>query len=336
MADKKNTKENELDKLFDPNNSNDSFSKIIGKARRRSIIRNILISISVLFFLIILVGFSWLSIMRWSETNAIRDIELFNRITNPNVEESGSQQQGNSFFEGILRFNRYKEVEGIPVDWSEEVMTYSLFGGVSGFAGSHSPVQLQEEGEDQVNVYDRETKQRMMSFYHPKVAYDQLANGVKELENYPEDTVAEVALSFDQTYSPSEIEEAMPEEINVKWHWTDTYSAADIERKNEGIEEQNGSGAPELATQIYGFDASMEAEGFIDTIETGLSIENGKYVGEYERIHNNLTEEDSRLTEENVEVIGAVVTGSVEDLQLLEDSTMIRSSTLGVTANPYQ
>lgn len=331
---KQDERENEWSQMFDENDSTDSFAKIIGKARRKSIIRNIIISASALVLLTVIAGFTWLSIMRWSEANAIRDIELFHTITNPNVEESGIQQQGSSFFRGILRFDQYKEIEGIPVDWSEEVVTYSLFGGVSGFTGDHSPIQLQKEDEDQKAVYDRETKQRMMSFYHPEVEYSQTANDLNDLENFSENTVAEAALSFDQNYNIADIEEAIPEEIELKWYWADTYSSSDLEWINDTDNGLNPS--PELASQIYGFDVEMEKEGFIHTIQEGLRIENGKYAGEYERMYNNLRGGHSSIEEEDINVIGVVVTGSVEDLSTLDSLDMIRASSLGVTANPYE
>lgn len=345
MAD--NKKEKELNKLFDQNSSKDSFAKIIGKARRKSIIRNIIISALVLLFLAVVAGFSWLSIMRWSETKASRDIQLFSEITDPNTEEMGIQIEGNGLLEGILRFDRYKVIEGIPVDWSEEVMTYSLFGGVSGFAGDHSPIQVQEETGEQVKAYDRKTKQRVLGFYHPEVEYHELANDLSELENFSDDTAAEVALSFDQQYTASEIREAIPEEITLKWFWADTYSAEDLDWMNhntEELEEMNlasKDAVPELANQVYGFeenqqDPSTSEDRFINIIKAGLSMEDGKYYSEYKRIHENLKGDSSKLTEENIDIIGAVVTGSAEDLMVLEDSDLIRASVLGVTVNPYQ
>jgi hypothetical protein len=344
---KKEENEKELDLLFNQKLSKESFAKIIGKARRRTILRNAVISALVLFFLIILLGFTWLSIMRWSEANARRDIELFSEITSPNIEESGVQQEGNGLFEGILTFNRYKEIEGIPVDWSERVMTYSLFGGVSRFAGDHSPIQIQDESVGQLKSYDRETKQRMLNFYHPEVEYNLIANELGELESFSDVTIAEVALSFDQSYTPEEVRDSLPEGLTLKWYWTDTYSTADIERMNVH-QDQAGEGnstrsntSPELATEVYGFgeiieNPSMSEQRFINNIEVGLSIEDGKYFGEFERIHNNLKGESTSLTEDKIKIIGAVVTGAATDLPLLENLEMIRASVIGVTVNQYK
>ena len=90
----------------------------------------------------------------------------------------------------------------------------------------------------------------------------------------------------------------------------------------------------EQSTQIYGFEESSESEQqFIQHIETGLSLEDGKYFGEFERIHNNLKGDSSTLTAENLNIIGAVVTGTASDLTALKDVDMIRASVLGVTAN---
>ncbi|WP_186763792.1 anti sigma factor C-terminal domain-containing protein [Planomicrobium sp. CPCC 101079] len=337
-------KELNLEEMFQEGNSNDSFSKIIGKARRKTIIRNIIVSALVLFFLIIVFGFSWLSIMRWSEANAINDIQLFSEITDPNIQEAGPQQVGNGFFQSILTFDRYKELEGIPVDWSSEVVTYSLFGGVSGFAGDYSPIQIEKAGGG-VKSFDRETKQRLLEFYHPEVEYKEVANEISQLADFPEQTVAELSLSLDKNYSVEEIRQMIPERVTLKWFWVDTYSADDIDRidNRRAVSDEELyiiDPTPELATQVYGFDEFSEhpelsVKGFIEDINMGLSNEKGKYFGEYERIAGNLKGGSKSLTEDNVKVIGAVVTGDVADLAVLEDQEAIRASAIGATASLY-
>ena len=170
--------------------------------------------------------------MIWSQENAMRDIELFSQITDPNVEELGFQNEGNGLFEGILTFDRYKEIEGIPVNWSDQVVTYSLFGGVSRLTGNHSPIQIRDNNDNQV-YYDRETKQRMMKFYHPELSYNKISDDLAVLNKFSNDTLVELALSFDQKYTPKEVREIIPEGITLKWYWVDTYSEADIEMLTE-------------------------------------------------------------------------------------------------------
>lgn len=348
---KKPTKENELNELFNQNSSNESFAKIVGKARRKTIFRNLVISALVLILLTVAAGIAWLSIMRWHEASAMQDIELFNRITNPNIEVAGMQHEGNGLFEGILRFERYKVIEGIPVDWSEETMTYSIFGGVSRFSGDHSHIGVEDEATSETKYYDRETKQRVLSFYHPAVEYGQSANAFNELERFSSGTVAEVSLSFDQAYTPAEVRQSMPEGVTLKWQWVDTYSSEDIEWLKtlagdlEGESRDNSNNSAELANEVYGFEEIEDILGeedplksedvFIRDIQAGLNQEDGKYIGEYTRISNLLKGEAPRLTAENVQVIGAVVTGDVEALMSLQELPMIRATALGVTAHPY-
>ncbi|EPD50548.1 hypothetical protein HMPREF1210_02517 [Paenisporosarcina sp. HGH0030] len=350
MTDYKESKEEmELNELFE-GKSTSSISKLVKRAKRRTILRNIVISILVIFFLSVTLGFTWLSIMRWSQENAMRDIQLFSRITNPNVEELGAQNEGNGLFEGILTFNRYKEIEGIPVNWSDRVVTYSLFGGVSRLTGDHSPIQIQDKNDGEMKFYDRVTKQRMMKFYHPDVEYPKLSDDLASLNNVADDTLVELALSFDQKYSPQEVRELMPEGITLKWYWVDTYSKTDIERLNDNtVEAVNGGefqteASPELATEIYGFDEmpedpenpSLSEQMFLGDVEMGVSLEDGKYHGEFERIYKQLKGDSSTLNAKNIHVIGAVVTGEASDLAKLNNMPMIRATVLGVTANPNE
>lgn len=345
---KNNKKEKELEQLFNPDSSDNSFGKIINKAKRKTLFRNVLISVLVLGLLTLASGIAWLSIMRWHEANALRDIELFSQITDPNIEEMGPQQQGNGLFESILRFERYKVIEGIPVDWSEETLTYSLFGGVSGFTGDHSYISVEDAETGLMNYYDRETKQRVLGFYHPEVEYAELEDGLGELESFPEETAAEIALSFDQAYTPEEIRENLPEDVTLKWYWVNTYSSDDLERMNQKFEGEFVN-SPELSDQVYGieefsFDEDIfteeeqptSEEGFVERIQDGITLENGKYYSEYKRIHDLLKGDNERLTAADVEVIGAVVTGTKENLQPLQDLPKVRASVLGVTVDRFQ
>jgi hypothetical protein len=309
----------------------------VKKAKRKTILRNIIISLLVVLFLCFTLSFSWLFIIRGSQEKALRDIELFSQITNPNVEELGSQNESNGVFEGILTFNRYKEVEGIPVDWSNYIMTYSLFGGVSPFSGSHSPIQIEDKDGGLVRYYDRDTKQRMMNFYHPDVEHSQIRNDLNTLNNFTDNTLVELGVSFNQKYTPEEVRKLIPESITLKWYWVDTYSEKNIEWLNELNDKNNNS--TELATQIYGFAAdstnsSISEENFIKNVQLGLNYENGKYFGEFNRIYNNLKGDSAEIVEENIEIIGGVITGTASDLAELNDIDMIRASVLGVTIKP--
>ena len=333
-----NKKEQELNDLFD-GKSTSTISKIVKKAKRRTILRNISISIFVIVFLLVTLSFSWLFIIRGSQEKAMRDIELFSRITGPNIELLGSQNESNGVLEGILTFNRYKEIEGIPVDWSNHVVTYSLFGGVSRLTGNHSLIQLEDKKDKLPRLYDRETKQKMMSFYHPEVSYNKVRNDLNTLNNFSDDTLVELGVSFNQKYKPEEVRELFPESLTLKWYWVDTYSQEDIESMNANLNQENYY-PTELATEVYGFsehptESSISERRFIDAIQTGLNYKDGKYFGEFNRIHNNLKGDSAQLATENIEIIGAVITGTPTELAELNDMDIIRATVLGVTVKPY-
>lgn len=320
-------KEQELNDLFTGKSTN-TISKVVKKAKREMILRNIGISLFVIFFLVITSSFSWLFIIRGSQEKAMHDIELFNRITNPNIELLGSQNESNGVFGGILTFNRYKEIEGNPVDWSDYVVTYSLFGGVSRFTGDHSPIQLEDREDGLLRYYDRKTKQRIMSFYHPDVRYNQIRNDLNTLNNFTDDTLVELGVSFNKKYTLKEVRELIPENITLKWYWVDTYSEEDTETLNT-----NKVDSTELATEVYGFSEKSEKY-FMDTIQMGLNDEDGKYFGEFNRIYNNLKGSSTKLAAKNIEIIGVIVTGTATELKILEDLDVIRASEIGVTVNP--
>lgn len=333
-----NKKEQELNDLFD-GKSTSTISKVVKKAKRRTFIRNISISIFVIVFLLITLSFSWLFIIRGSQEKAMRDIELFSRITNPNIELLGSQNESNGAFEGILTFNRYKEIEGIPVDWSNHVVTYSLFGGVSRLTGNHSLIQMEDKKDELPRFYDRETKQRMMSFYHPEVSYNKVRNDLNTLNNFSDDTLVELGISFNKKYKPEEVRELIPENLTLKWYWVDTYSQEDIKKMNVNLNQDNYY-PTELASEVYGFsentiDSSKSEMQFMNALQTGLNYKDGKYFGEFNRIYNNLKGNSAQLAAENTEIIGAVITGTPTEFAELNDMDIIRAAVLGVAVKPY-
>lgn len=337
---KESKKEKELNELFHGNLNNNTFKKTVRKAKIIAIIRNIVITIFVVSFLVTVLGFSWLSMMRGNQEHAMRDVELFNRITNPNVEELGAQNTGNGLLEGILIFDRYKVINGIPVNWSDQVVTYSLFGGASRLTGDHTPIQLIDEKDGQLRYYDRDTKQRIMQFYHPEVTYSDVRNDLNNLKNFSDDTLVEMALSFEEKYSPEEIRDFIPEDVTLEWYWADTYTNMDEIREISYKGEQVPA-FPELSTQVYGFEhltnnPSKSEKEFTEAVKTGFSIEDGKYFGEFQRIYNYIKGGSSTVSADNVKVLGVVVTGTAAELKILNDSERIRASVLGVTANPMK
>ncbi|WP_066175234.1 anti sigma factor C-terminal domain-containing protein [Bacillus marinisedimentorum] len=336
-------KEQGLNELFEDNKTSASLGSAVKKAKRRTIIRNVLISMAAVVFVFIIISFLWLFLMRSNEESAMHDMELFSRITSPNVEQLGVQSMGNGFLEGILFVDRYKEIGGIPVDWSDQVVTYSLFGGVSRLTGDHSPIQMPDKTDGRQRSYDRETKQRIMEFYHPEGEYDFIRNDMKRLNELPEDTLVEMAVSFDRMYTPDEIRSFIPDTVQLEWYWADTYTNKESFKKKE-VEPGEGEEAtlpatPELGSELYGFDHFSEnpaksEEIFIETIEEGLSRKDGKYHSEFERIHRHLTNNSTVLSSENVNVLGVVVSGPADELAALENLEAIRAAVLGVTADP--
>ncbi|MCM3670565.1 anti-sigma factor [Mesobacillus maritimus] len=329
----KHNKEKELDDLFSGNSKN-NLTKVVKKAKRMTFLRNVAITLGVILLLSILLSYTWLSIMRNNEQQAIDDIVIFNRITDPNVELLGSQSESNGIFEGLLTFNRYKEVEGIPVNWSDDVFTYSLFGGVSRLVGDHAPIQIQDQKDGLIRYYDRETKQRMLHFYHPEIQYSQIRQDLRMIGDFSDDTLLEVGLSFNKAYTVEEVRGAIPDSLSLKWYWVDTYSDSEIKTTNQ-LEKTT-----ELATEIYGFaedptDPKNSVKNFVSDVKMGLEREDGKYFGEFTRINNNLRGDSAVLSDADVKISGAVVTGTAVDVALLQDVEMVRASVLGVAVNSY-
>jgi len=89
--------------------------------------------------------------------------------------------------------------------------------------------------------YDKQTKNKVASFYHPAIQeyHDGVQNELSEISQM-ENHVAEVAVSFDQPYTFQEIQEKIPDNLNMVW----------LYMTSQMVDESNGpSGMP-----VYGFD----------------------------------------------------------------------------------
>ncbi|UOB78552.1 anti-sigma factor C-terminal domain-containing protein [Bacillus sp. ZJS3] len=70
---------------------------------------------------------------------------------------------------------------------------------------------------------------------------------------------------------------------------------------------------------------------FLLAIQNGLEQE-GKYYEEYKRIYDYLKGKKAKPSEQDVKVIGVVVTGTAADLQKLNGQHYVKAAVLGATA----
>lgn len=297
---------------------NTSLNSALKKAKRKQLLKTILISVVVVLILLPISYKTGSYFVAESSAKLHEQLFLHNEIAEPNIQIDSQVISNSSMFGGNIITNRSKNVNGYSVQWSTLTSSYDWMRAnidsnelTPGFYGS----------DTNFYQYDKQTKNKAATFYHPSISeyYDGVQNELEELLQM-ENHVAEVALSFDQPHTLQEIEAKIPDNLNIVW----LYMASPIADESKGP-----AGMP-----VYGFDPIQSPEeaynNFVDSLEKFDSDGNNETIQEF--LNANQTKPF-----DEVEILGLMVTGQTTNLEALENQDFIRGASVGATAQivPY-
>ena len=316
---------------FDFDIKSSKVSMMLKKAKRRQLFKIILIS--TLLFIVLFIGF----IIGISQLNnraylaMDRDLNMIRQITRPNTKR-GVAITSNGLFKSTVKYKTYKVIEGKPVKWEDEVYEYKVWNtfrrlsNVNPLTISDSVVMGNSVLIGQGNCITIKRWKEKCSFICHLLLYSYI-NDIEKVNG--ENKVAEMAISFDKPYKVSEITRLL-EGVHPVWYWVDTY----YDKKSYHLDD-----VTESAYEVYGFKAKSgdiefgngKEKDFLLAIQNGLD-QKGKYYEEYKRIYDYLKGKKTKPSEEDVKVIGVVVTGTGADLQKLKNQNYVKAAVSGVTA----
>ncbi|SNX54837.1 anti sigma factor C-terminal domain-containing protein [Thermoanaerobacterium sp. RBIITD] len=368
MADEKkingngNNDEKDLDDIFE-STKKDKFEKAVKRAKWRSILRTIVISLIVIGIVSISSIFIGNKVTQ-SESSLIDEaLSLFNIISAPDMY-MGKSIRYEGIFGGKTVYSTYKIIEGKVVYTGQQEYSYGLFNTVDVQAiNSPAIVFGKSFDEDSLNkpTYN-ELGQREMIFFYPYVKYKTYKNDLNLLEDIGNDKYIEMALSFDKEYSIDEVNNMMPKNVTLTWYWIDDLNSKEKEahKPRENIQKlPNGKSivvdnpadvcSEKAAYGIKVYDSNGDLiknpeEFFIGVLENNikdiekLKTDNHKVNGiksEVKRIYDNLKDKDGKIKKENIKIQGVVVTGTAETLKSLRGLPFIKASSLGVVTDKY-
>lgn len=232
-----------------------------------------------------------------------------------------------------------KEVGSIPVDLYTEISRYGLVGNIEsnrviiteGRGGYH------KSGEWPVNI-DRSGNLVMMAF-HPDIQYKEYKNDIALLDKISQDSVLEMTLSFDKKYKPNEIRGILTN-INISEILIDGYSEDQMDKYKKEAKEYDGKATyiPEFDFIRFGVDSrakynavseiSEKYKNFLDVLQFDYKY-NKRYRDKFSTIYSTL-ETKNQLEWNNINIIGAVVYGTPEELQNLISNKHIKASSAGI------
>lgn len=303
-------------------NDND-FSKLVKKARRKSLMKNIVISLSV--SLLLFAGLFWLGtfLMYKKVDSEISYDYATQSIQGANVQNMGSLYNYTPFSASVTTETK-KIVSGVPVPWENHEKVFSIFGS-SRLIQSNFVTGTGNSEDERIPVYFQ--GERVIEFYTPNVNYAFLPDDRPLLDDIDENKMVEMAFSFNAAYSVEEVQNRFSTHLN--WYWVDT-GLTDV---------QTEEAEPIFGNDAYGFlqnqDSVESANGFIQQIKW-LQEEQGDFQEEANRLYDSMTNNGQNdLAPEKLGIIGVVVTGTPEELKQFNDAQMIRAAVLGVTADKY-
>ncbi|WP_078554309.1 anti sigma factor C-terminal domain-containing protein [Bacillus alkalicellulosilyticus] len=313
--------------------------ELFKKAKRKVIVRNILISGILFFILTICIVITNSKLLNNKAMNIQWEEELLYKIARPNTYMTHAQLN-DGFLVGELEYSTYKLLGDSPVFSGVLSRSYSILPLTNRMYGSSNSnvFQVKQENEGKFRYYNK-FAQKVMNFYPPQVEYtsEQLEQDLLKLNNFPDDTLLEVSISFDRGYSLNEINDMIPTNMTPSWYWVNTISDGML-NSLKGGEFGPEAAKPLNANQVYGFNG-IDSMGqlidnpeinFINLISSGAEMK-GRYQSEMSRIYDQLKNGADEPTKENIEIIGVVLTGTVEALSTLEEKPFIRASSFGIS-----
>lgn len=311
------------------------FMNLVKKAKRKSTIRNIIISFIVtsvvLFGLYVLGSF----VMQKKMEQVMNREFAWNSINGANIEGQGTSYNYTPI-SATTTTNYSKNIDGVPVPWGKKERVFTVFGTsrlltTDGASGSGS---IEDE---RIPIYFQ--GEREVEFYHPKVYYKNVYDDRRLLNEMNESTLVEFAFSFDKGYTLDEVQQIFKE--HLAWYWVDTFSDEEIkdhsdQNKNKELGRTDHT---TIGSSAYGFLHSNypeadPASNFISTLKW-LNSDDGDYKQAAEELYNNLAKGKSELKTEDLKIIGVVVTGTPSELKKYNELPMIKGATIGATTDKY-
>jgi hypothetical protein len=326
-------------KEFELDLDDKQMKNILKKAKRKHLLRNWLISIISTIIVIFVTLFVVFNLVQKNNKKMDSEVVALQTVRGPNMNFYGHTKMSTGFTGGTVIYNSYKNIEGQPIKWVDEIYEYSIWGyhQINTNGNVVLDTEQKSQGDSTQPDYNIQTMQREMRFYLPFVSYANYVNNLKDIGKF-QNKVAEVAISFDKSYSVEQIIQMLPKDVNPVWFWVDTYNKKKPEIYN-GLKSKDGTVLnAQMSTDVFGFKGSYtnnEEQSKIDLQRNSKAFLQAMKFLSSEGYFKNTVEDSYKnikdISPKNLPIYGVVITGTTQSLQKLQGQSFIKAAVRGVT-----
>lgn len=337
--------EKDMDEIFSFDNSTNAGKGLIKRAKRKSNLRMVGMSVLTITLVSIVIVSLKLQLAPEIFDKAIKRHVYYNNV----FGADGFYGDFKSYF-GLTNCEsdvvKYKIINGKPVTTENVQIKGGFFGNElnRNSMKAKRPLVIISDGSELRNMLEGEaytdTGERVMKFYHPEIEYKNYSSDINNLDKIQDGQNIEMSLSFDKEYSIDEVKDMIPSGITLNWYWVNTFNGEKI----NSLKENKETDMPNIILnefQVVGFDGidkngrvlQRPEEKFINTINDGIKIKGLK--DEFKGLYDSLKGENGIISKNNIKIIGVVVSGNKDTLKSLVNNKNIKASSFGIISKEY-
>jgi len=225
------------------NDFDQDLKQLARHTRRRRWLMTVLIALVTGLLLVVGLYFSVQAVLerRYQATDATFITK--ETIESPNIITTSRYLTNESVFSAELVSDRYKNIDGYQVPWSQ---ARAAFGWLQGNQ------DISSDGVDQTayGLVNRATRQKLPVFTNPRAKTYHALNELPTLKQSP-NAVAEVALTFDRPYTYAQIQQLVPQNVLVNWYWLGTASRYNVAQLGRYIGVNADEKTGQLSIETY-------------------------------------------------------------------------------------
>ncbi|WP_291580610.1 anti sigma factor C-terminal domain-containing protein [Clostridium sp. UBA6640] len=314
-------------------------NKKIRRSIRITKIKSLVKTVFIFFVCLITTYFANNYYLDYLDNKIVQQNEHYLDISSPNVVRNGTSYQGGFFSRhAISGYDKY--INGIRISLGGIEYNYGISGKIEQTVDIVANAPKNYEDIEEETTYN-DLGHRLMKFYHPKVNFKRYKNDLSLLEELEDSKNIEMALSLDRDYSVSEVQKLIPENIDLAWHWVDTFNEDEIIKMNDTTNPDKV--LIETSDSMVGFMGSAKGRGSSnkryekpeERFILDLESLDKKHKDKCKDIFEILEDGNGNINAKKIRIIGVVVTGDKKSLSTLRDKTWIKASSFGVIVDKY-